>query len=163
MNDDTRPARAATDDQTIDTDTVILIVVGAHLRAEIHDRPLAGALRGRMLDWLDDRFGPRADGCHPCAVVLCTDVWYLNDASLRSRPAVTVGGIGVNAATAHLADKLPGAYVIDDVLMVQCDPAFDEPLAACWGVDAESTRTAVDAFAERYLDSFMTAATRPWE
>lgn len=160
---------------------MILIVVGAHLRAESADRPIAYALREKVLSWLDGRFAP-ADATespaaddggdpdpgaprpgHPCSVVVCTDVWYLNDASLRVWPTISLGGPGVNALSAYLADKLPSVLVVDDVLMIQMDPELAEATAAVWGIDHRSTVSAAEAFAERYLDAFMTAATRGWE
>ncbi len=165
---------------------MILIVVGAHLRAEEADRPIAYALREKALAWLDARSGganaPAAgleegedagagEGAadpgqprpgHPCTVVVCTDVWYLNDASLRVWPTISVGGPGVNALSAYLADKLPGVLVVDDVLMIQMDPELSEATAAVWGVDHRATVSAAEAFAERYLDGFMSAATRGW-
>ena len=89
----------------IDVDALVLIVVGAHPKAEMFDRTIAYRLRQRMIGWLDQRFptgGPR-----PLLPLVCSDVWYLNDQSLRERPAVAVGGPGVNALSAYLADKLP--------------------------------------------------------
>jgi hypothetical protein len=162
---------------------MILIVVGAHLRAEAADRPLAYALREKAHRWLNAHFPAPADAPdpgadpsehdefdpgaprpgHPCSVLVCTDVWYLNDASLRVWPTISLGGPGVNALSAYLADKLPGVLVVDDVLMIQMDPELAEATAAVWGIDHRATISAVDAFAERYLDPFMTAATRGWE
>ena len=142
----------------IHTDRLILIVTGAHLRAEACDRPLAYGLRQRIADWLkahalpDDPANPR--------VLVCTDVWYLNNDPLRSRPTVSIGGPGVNALSAYLGDKLPSAFAVEDVLLVQADPEFHDPIACCWGRDQPSTAAAVDAFADRYLDAFMEAATR---
>lgn len=135
----------------------VLVVVGASLRAEVEDRGSAYRLREAMLAWMDGRYGAKVDGGHPCGVVVCTDVWYLNDAELRARPTVSIGGPSVNAFSAYLADKLPSAYVINDVLMVQWDVGGGEPLAACWGVDGGATWAAVEAFVERYLEGFMEA------
>jgi hypothetical protein len=170
------------DDASEPAQPMILIVVGAHLRAEAADRPLAYALREKALMWLNARFpapddsSPTIEGDeppvfdpgdprpgHPCSVVVCTDVWYLNDASLRVWPTISLGGPGVNALSAYLTDKLPGVLVVDDVLMIQMDPELAEATAAVWGIDHRATISAVDAFAERYLDAFMTAATRGWE
>jgi hypothetical protein len=66
----------------------------------------------------------------------------------------------VNALSAYLADKLPSAFTVENVLMVQADLDFTEVVACCWGRDAAGTAAAVEAFAERYLDAFMEAATR---
>lgn len=142
------------------TDELILIVVGAHLRAEVGDRPLAYLLRRRMLEWLKEDDG---DGQYGGRVVVCSDVWYLNREELRSRPAISVGGPGVNAFSAFLADKLPSAFSIEGVLLVQLDLDFEDRLACVWGMDHASTVSAVDAFIERYLDDFMAAAVREGE
>jgi hypothetical protein len=139
----------------IDTDRLILIVTGAHLHAEVGDRPVAYSLRQRILDRLRD--SGDGENARP-QVVVCSDVWYLNNDPLRSRPTISVGGPGVNALTAFLADKLPSAFAIEDRLIVQADLEFQECVACCWGADIGSTAAAVDAFCERYLDAFMEAA-----
>jgi len=46
-------------------------------------------------------------------VLVCSDVWYLNNDPLRSRPTISIGGPGVNALSAYLADKLPSAFAIE--------------------------------------------------
>ncbi len=141
-----------------DSDRLILIVTGAHLRAEAGDRPLAYRLRARMLRWLGRDGGEDPDA----PVVVCSDLWYLNRDELRSCPTVSIGAPGVNALSAYLADKLPSAFAVEGVLVVQLDPQFEDRLACCWGVDRGATASAVEAFAERYLADFMAAATRGW-
>jgi hypothetical protein len=143
------------DDAALDVDRLIPLVVGAHPRAELTDRPIAYRLRERMNLWLGANAEGLARGFMPLVV---TDVWYLNDAGLRERPSVSIGGPNVNAFTAYLADKLPSAFAIDDVLMVQMDLQMSDVLASCWGVGSADTLRAVDAFCERYLDQFMEAA-----
>lgn len=139
-------------------DNLVLIVVGAHPRAEMHDRPVAYGLRQRILEGLSRRGVEGEEGSLTPLVV--SDVWYLNDASLRHRPAVSVGAPGVNALSAYLGDKLPSAFVVDDTLMVQMDLELAEVMACCWGVDAAATGAAVQAFCDRYLDGFLEAALR---
>jgi len=140
---------------------LLLIVTGAHLRAETHDRPIAYRLRQRVVEKLMERFGEEKHGRpHPLAPVVCSDLWYLNNESLRSRPTVSVGGPGVNALTAYLADKLPSVLAVEDVFLVQADPEMVDVAACCWGADASATLAAVDAFAERYLDGFLDAALK---
>ncbi|MCC6322005.1 MAG: hypothetical protein IT438_11290 [Phycisphaerales bacterium] len=139
----------------LETDCMIPIVVGAHPRAEHTDRPIAYRLRELMNLWLANHAEHLPD---PLTPIVVTDVWYLNDAALRERPSVSVGGPNVNAFTAYLADKLPSAFTIDDVLTVQMDLAMSDVLAACWGTGSPDTLRAVDAFCERYLDQFMDAA-----
>jgi hypothetical protein len=133
----------------------ILIVVGAHLQAEIADRPIAYNLRDRMIAAMTaSRAGqPQAD-----AVIVCTDVWYLNTDDLRLLPTVSIGGPAVNALTAYLGDKIPSALAIEGEFVVQYDVETNEPSAACWGVDRHGTQTAVDAFASRFLTAFIRAA-----
>ena len=142
----------------IQTDRLILIVTGAHLRAEVSDRPIAYGLRQRLSAWLAAR--GRSETVKTPRVVVCSDVWYLNNDPLRSRPTISIGGPGVNALSAFLADKLPSAFAIEEVMLVQADPEFQEPVACCWGRDEEATAGAVEAFAERYLEGFMEAAIR---
>jgi hypothetical protein len=143
---------------SIDVDSLVLVVVGAHPKAELHDRPIAYALRKRMVAWLDQRF-PTVES-RPLLPMVCSDVWYLNDQSLRDCPAVAVGGPSVNALSAYLADKLPSAFVIDDVLMVQMDLELSEVVACCWGMTPGDTTTAVEVFIDRYLDTFMRSSLR---
>ncbi|HVU64505.1 MAG TPA: hypothetical protein VHC70_11055 [Phycisphaerales bacterium] len=141
----------------IDSDSLLLIVVGAHPRAEMTDRPIAYRLRERMASWLLDKF---PEGDPPLTPMVLTDLWYLNDAALRRSPSVSIGSPGVNAFSAYLGDKLPSAFVVDDRLMVQMDLDFSELVACCWGVDTETTGHAVDAFTDRYLEDFLEAATK---
>lgn len=145
----------------IDLDRVALIVTGADLRAEIADRPLAYRLQRAMLDWRDiyapDADEPGTPGARPFDVIVCSDVWFLGNPEMSRRPTISVGGPAVNALTAHLADKMPSAFVIDDVLIVQLDPDFRDLRGCCWGRDHAATESAVGAFIDRYLDQFMQA------
>lgn len=117
------------------------------------DRPLAYALREEMITRLENRF---PDGA-PLEVVVCSDVWRLNDESLKSVPTVSVGGPGVNALTAYMGDKLPSVFVIEDRLIVQADLEWDDLVVCCWGLDHPLTVQAVDAFIDRYLDDYLDA------
>ena len=137
----------------IDTNTVVPVVVGAHIRAEISDRPTAQWLADQLTDEL-------ADACTDLCAVVCTDLWYLNDDRLQTRPTVSVGEPELNAYAAFLADKLPDVYSVKDVLVVQMDLRSDDTVASCWGRDAISTRQAAQAFAERYLSGFVDSIAR---
>lgn len=145
------------DETGFDVDTSLLIVVGAHPRAELHDRPAAYWLCERITQALG---APEAASRAALQPLVVSDLWYLNDASLRARATISIGAPGVNALTAYLADKLPSAYVIDDLLMVQMDIELVDLLASCWGVTPEATRSAVDAFSSRYLGEFLAQAER---
>lgn len=144
----------------VDSESLILVVVGAHPKAELHDRAIAYRLRQVIVDRLLAYSGETDPALLPFTPLVVTDVWYLNDRSLRGRPAVCVGAPGVNALSAYLADKLPSAFVIDDVLMVQLDLDLEDLTACCWGTSPASTLAAVDAFCERYLDEFLHAAIK---
>ena len=82
----------------------MLIVVGAHLRAEVADRPLAYRLRERIHAWLE-KFGTGMNV--PIMPVVCTDIWYMNQEPLQNRPTISLGGPGVNALSAYYGQKLP--------------------------------------------------------
>ena len=132
-----------------ETERLLPIVVGSTLEAERFDRTTAYRLF--------DRIRPEAERVG-LDVVVCTDVWYLNDTALSRRAAVSVGEPGVNALSAHLAARVPSAYVIDGVLMVQYDVEAGRGHACCWGVGARATERAADAFVERYLAAFVAGA-----
>jgi hypothetical protein len=147
------------DDHPINTDALVLIVVGAHPRAERNDRPIAYRLAQTIENALSTKFKDEIGGS-PISVLVVSDVWYLNDASLRACPVISIGAPGSNAFSAYLGDKLPSAFVIDDTLMVQMDPELGELTVCCWGVDTQSTSAAVTAFCDRWLGQFVDAACR---
>lgn len=130
----------------------LLIVTGAHLAAEVHDRALAYALREQVLAALDAR-GVRLE---PAGVIVCSDLWVMNQEELRSRPTISIGAPGVNALGAFLASRVPSVLAVEGVYVVQMQ---DEPtpVASCWGRDAPATAAAVEAFALRHLESFLDA------
>jgi len=130
---------------------LLLIVVGAHLDAERHDRLAAYTLQHRIQATL-------AESGAAIEPLVCTDLWQLNHDGLRAAPTISIGGPAVNALTAFLADKLPSAFAVDGRYVVQMDPELVEPSVACWGETAADTAAAVEAFADRYLDAFLDAA-----
>lgn len=123
------------------------IVVGMHLEAELHDRPLAQRVHDAIV----------AAGA-PGMPIVCCDAWYLNDQSLRLRPTLTIGRPEVNAATAALASRLPTRLLIDERYRIQLDPEGIDVRACVWGVDALNTLHAVDAFIETCLDEWLAGA-----
>ncbi|MBL8764115.1 MAG: hypothetical protein JNM07_07590 [Phycisphaerae bacterium] len=123
----------------------VVVVVGAHPRAEEHDRPLAYALI-------------KAIGARGGRAGVCTDLWYLNDADLRRRATLSLGGPGVNALSASLIGTLPHVLTVHDRYAVQFDPEWTDALACVWGVDTRGTSTATAMFIERYLSGFLRAA-----
>lgn len=125
----------------------VVIVTGAHLRAEEHDRPVAYLLRDRL-----------APSLRP--VVVCSDLWYLNQRELRATPTVSVGGPAVNALTAYLASRLPSVLAVEGRWVVLMDADADAPQACCWGMDPAGTRAAAEAFIDRHLAEFVGACSR---
>ncbi len=132
-------------------DPWVVIVTGSHLSAEMFDRPIAYRLRESIVRRLHD------DGIeHAHArVVVCSDLWYLNQTNLRSLPTISLGGPNVSALSAFLADRLPSVLAIDHVMVVQMDAQGDPPAASIWGIDASTTAAAAEAFAEKFLDEFL--------
>ncbi len=145
------PSQSDDQDDAVQT---VLIVVGAHLRAEIGDRPLAYKIRERIGAWTDDH---AATMLQPVVAIVCCDVWYLNNADLHTHPVISVGGPGVNALSAFFSDKLESALVRDEKLIVQLDPEYVDLRACVWGMDHDLTVEAVELFARRYLEGFMRA------
>lgn len=127
------------------------------LYAERTDRMIAYRLREAMLRWLDEQPEFDEDEERP-DVVVCSDVWWLNNDAMRPLPTVCVGSPETNALTAYLADKLPSVFAIEGALAVLADLDFTFLRACCWGRGPSATASAVDAFCERYLDAFMRAS-----
>lgn len=132
-------------------DQSILLVVGAHPHAELHDRPVIHRLRSRIEDWQDEH----CDMIEPMRVVVCTDLWYLNDAPMMRRPTIALGRPGVNAATAYYANKLPAAFTIAETVFMHFDPEFLDQAVCLWGRNDQTTAQACDLFADRYLERFL--------
>jgi hypothetical protein len=130
-----------------------VIVVGAHLVAELYDRPIAYRLQRAFEKRLIELGGQAGMG----TIVVCTDLWYLNQEALRVLPTVTIGGPNNNAATAFWAEKLPTVIAVDGVYVVQLDEGHGIPVAACWGMEARTTLAAVEQFEKKWLDHFLGA------
>ena len=151
----TEDRRACPPTLPYEIDDLLLIVVGAHLRSEIADRPLGTRLQRLIRDW---QARVLEEGDAVMLPIVCSDVWFLNDRDLMRQPCITIGEPGHNAATAYYASRLPKAYVVEGVCAVQFDPQFLDGSACLWGVDAASTELAFDAFVSRHLDAYLRAA-----
>ena len=129
-------------------ESVLPVVVGVHLRAEISDRPLAErvarhvrAIR-RAQDLASD------EGLIP---VVISDIWYLNDSDLMLQPAIVIGEPGVNAASAHWASRVPTAFAFENSHQIHMDLEGAYQVACMWGVDHSKVEVATDHFERRYL------------
>ena len=134
---------------------MLLIVTGAHLRAEIADRPLAYDLQDQILQWLDDNADLITGDIFP---VVCSDIWYINQQQLHARPTISIGGPGVNGLSAYLTQRLTPALIQDGQKIIQLDPDFVDLRACVWGMDHDLTIEALDLFIDRYLTEFLKAA-----
>lgn len=132
----------------------MLIVVGAHLRAEVADRPLAYRLRERIHAWLE-RFGTGINV--PLVPVVCSDIWYMNQEALQQRPTISLGGPGVNALSAYYGQKLPAAVVRENEMVIQLDPEFTDLRVCIWGMNHDLTIAALELFIRKYLDGYLRA------
>lgn len=145
-------------------ESLLLIVTGSTIAAEMRDRPLAYRLRERVMQWIDAASQEKSNANGMAAAlcelqpVVCSDLWYLNARELAERPAIAVGEPASNAATALISSRLPTAFVIESSLRVHLDPEYIDLRAAIWGVNASATAAAIDLFAERYLSEFLAAA-----
>ena len=142
-------------DVLLEPDSLLLIVVGAHLRAELFDRPTAYSLQHAAASWIGRSAPPDAPALVP---LVCTDIWCLNQPELRGRPTIALGGPEVNALSAMLAARLPSVFSIRDKYAVHLDLTFGDLVALCWGADGSATASGVEAFRERYLVGFLRAA-----
>ena len=144
----------------IDVARLIPIVTGVQLNAELGDRPLAYRIEQRAREKLADLLGPAAPGELPrLSPVVLSDVYYLNNQEIQSRPTVSLGGPGVNALSALLVNELPTAVAIEQILVVQMDLEMKDPRCAVWGMNHLDTVRAVELFVSKgYLDTFLAGA-----
>mgnify|MGYP001182175817 CR=1 FL=1 len=122
----------------IDTDETVVIVTGSDLRAEERDRPTAYRLKQEI-----DR---RSDGQVFRRAVVVGDNWYLENRVFHLNPSIAVGGPGVNALAAELSQSLPLVWTQDQRVYVQANLEADPKRVVLWGMDAEATMVAVQAF-----------------
>lgn len=87
-------------------------------------------------------------------VLVCTDVWYLNDESLSALPVVSVGGFAANALSAWMRDKLETVAGEDCWYAVQADDRDRPTRVVVWGTNAAGTARAAEVFADRLLGGF---------
>ncbi len=139
-------------DQSILPQTVIPIVVGAHLRAEVSDRPLAQQAKKAIEAWKVAH--DISESPYP---LVCTDMWYLNSIELRVQPTLSIGSPEVNAASAALASDIPTLVEVPDSYRIQVDPAFIDLKCVLWGVDTNHTQKCVDAFINDAMEQWLGA------
>jgi hypothetical protein len=132
----------------VDTDETVVIVTGSDIRAEERDRPTAYRLKQEI-----DR---RSDGQPFRRAVVVGDVWYLDNRIFHLNPSIAVGGPGVNGLAAELAQSIPIVWTQDQRAYVQADVQGDPKRVVLWGMDAEATMVAVQAFVTQgFLEDFL--------
>jgi len=141
-------------DPGIPVDQMLLVVVGAHLRAERMDRPLAYDLADAAAAWFEQRKDQAPAHVEP---VVCSDIWYVNDQDLQKRPTLSIGGPGVNALSAYFSQKLPAAKMKPEEGVIQFDEEWVDLRVAIWGMDHAATRQAVHRFIRTHLDAYLKA------
>jgi hypothetical protein len=141
----------------VDVDRLIPIVTGVQINAELGDRPLAYRIEAEAKEILSRLVGrPEPDQPPRLSPVVVSDVFYLNHEGLQARPAISVGGPGVNALSAALVNELPTVVAIENVLVVQMDLEWNDVRCAVWGMDHLDTVRAVELFLSRgYLETFL--------
>lgn len=133
---------------------LVLIVTGAHLRAEEADRPLAYQLQQRIRGWLRRHKSLLNTPIRPLVI---SDIFYINNTQLHGRPTISIGGPGVNALSAYFAQQLQNVKPDEQQIVIQIDPEFTDLRVCVWGSDHTLTGRGVDLFVDRYLDGFLKA------
>ena len=141
----------------VDTERLIAIVTGIQLKAELGDRPLAYRVEQEVRDHLAAALPKSGPGELPrLAPAVVTDVFYLNNDEIQTRPTIAIGGPGMNALSATLVDELPTALAIENTLVIQMDLEMNDTRCAVWGMNHLDTVRAVETFiAKGYLDAFL--------
>ncbi len=139
-------------DETVNIDQVIPIVVGTHLRAELGDRRRGYYLGEAIVQWMEQN---QITG--PPWPLVCSDMWYLNQAELRSRPTICIGQPEINAATASLSSKLDTAILAENAYRIQCDQEHIDLKCCMWGIDDAHTNQCVEQYIKHILPKFLGA------
>jgi len=131
--------------QELDVNETILIVVGADIKPEQKDRPLAYWLQKQI----DKAGGFERTPFSKCIVI--TDALFNNDKIIQACPTISIGGPGVNRVTAELINKLP-VYISEDYrYYIQCDDKPGKNRVLIWGMDQETSSGALNVFVESGL------------
>lgn len=151
----------------IPAEECVFIVTGSTVDAELADRPVAYALRelveealGRAAEEVGTTGGVEESEARGPLVVVCSDVWYLNQAECLGRPTIAVGPPGNNALAAYLGDRLEAVLSVKGQFVVQMDPTLEDLTVSCWGGGADATAAAARAFSERYLGAWTEEVAR---
>ena len=137
-------------DKPIESEQVLPIVVGAHLRAEAGDRSRANQVRDAIVGWMRDN-----DINDPPWPLVCCDLWYLNQIELKTQPTICIGHPEINAATAAIAATLQTVALVDDSYRIQLDPEYIDCTCCFWGVDDAHSKHATEAFIADFMPKLL--------
>jgi len=131
--------------QELDVNETILIVVGADIKPEQKDRPLAY--------WLQKQID-KATGFEKTPFsksIVISDALFSGDKIIQACPTISIGGPGVNLVTAELVNELP-IYISEDYrYYIQCDDKPGKNRVLIWGMDQETSSGALNIFVESGL------------
>ena len=133
----------------VDREETVMVVMGSAHAAQERDRPIALALK-REIDSRGD--------CHlHRRAFLVGDSQYLDSPELHRHPTIAIGGPGVNAVVQQYAPELPTVWQVEERAFVQAELTDgNQKRVALWGMDANGTAQAVDAFiAQGFLDTLL--------
>jgi hypothetical protein len=132
----------------VDGNETILLVVGSAPAALQKDEPLAR--------WLAAEIDRRGDGQFYRRALVVGDVRYVQTQAFHQHPTIGIGGPGANDVVQHLSQVLPTVWTRDDRSFVQMALDGRGRQVALWGMDAASTRGAIEAFVEEgMLDALL--------
>ncbi|NLI16583.1 MAG: hypothetical protein GX409_09895, partial [candidate division Zixibacteria bacterium] len=88
--------------------------------------------------------------------IVISDSLYESDKIIQICPTISIGGPGVNALAARLAEILPIQISKDDRFFIQYNEKGGDNIVSIWGMDQESTKAAVELYIQDgYLDKFI--------
>jgi hypothetical protein len=123
----------------------ILIVVGADIKPEEKDRPLAYWLQKKIRE-------SNGYGKTPFRkAIVITDALYHSDRIIQACPTICIGGPGVNSIAGDWVKKLPIYISEDNKYFIQYDAASSNKRVSIWGMDQETTSGALNVFVESGL------------
>ena len=131
--------------QELDVNETILIVVGADIKPEEKDRPLAYWLQRKIQE---------ADGYGKTPfrkTVVISDALYNSDKIIQACPTICIGGPGVNTIANEWVKKLPVYISEDNKYYIQYDLDSAKKRISIWGMDQETTSGALNIFVESGL------------
>lgn len=124
----------------VDGDETVIVVTGSSPAAEAKDLPLA--------QWLAAEIDRRGEGQAYRRAVVVADARYVQTRAFHRSPTIGIGGPGANDVVQQLSQVLPTVWTRDERSFVQMAMDGKGRQVALWGMDADGTRGAIEAFVE---------------